>query len=369
MPVVRTGDSLRPPFGPLTWVPLAVAVLLAALLGVTSAREQGVRASDGIFRLKAELKGSASLRWAVQDCELEQGLTGTVISARVTNLVSGSVAIPNFYVELLDARGWVCGTALLSGRCAYGEHTDPFRTGEQRVAHSGTGYLFPASNPVAVRFWLVDASTDRLARTFAARRPPMWSPAVLQPRSFSAEDQRWSRLWLDGKSVKKGTGPIRDLLVAEVEVNRDGHITAVTVARAISENAKAWFLEFMQHRTFSPARSEGEPVPSKALILVRAVVSLHCLRQKAAVPSASPLVLSYLRQLEGGRVEPVTLVLLEPTTPDFLFESALRAGFFSDGGVGAAWTDPSDCQQRNVISAPGPMLRKIIPPAAAETCP
>ena len=346
-----------------------LALLAAIFVVAQSARAAGkAGARRPAITVVPRLQGTVSSGWSVVRATVDEGLTGTDLLLCVRNTSGEPKLGPTFYAEYVDAKGRVCFTAILRRR----DECQPsafLRPGESRTLLGLSFYLFPASIPVTARLWPVSGLAQHGEVGAGRGRPPVEAPATLNSRGFTVGRSAWRRVWLGADVAGEGAAPVADVLLALLDVSPRGSVSRLGVLWAADGGVKRWFLSLMRHHGFSPARRGSARVAGRALVLVRALVSLHCLPQDLTPPSSSPQVAAYLRGLAGTRVPPVTVILLLPARQTYWNGATPHPAYFADPGVGAGWATVMPCVQRSGPVARGPVLRTFIPPEASETCP
>lgn len=193
------------------------------------------------------------------------------------------------------------------------------------------------------------------------------APLILVPSSSLAQED-WQTIWLTSDSAHP-PNPILDLLLAAVAVESK-EVKATKIITASSDSVRAWFEPFIAHHQFRHGLMENADSTRSTLILVRALVSLHCLRQEPWAPRYSGLVVEHVKRLPTADVPPIITVLLEPESRGD-WSQPLLPGHFDVVDVGSGWDVPETKGLQNTPPSRegGPPLRRVSAPPEAYSCP
>jgi hypothetical protein len=336
-------------------------ILLACLL----AASQGLGISSEPESVKVELQGSLAGVWAVRQATVEDNYIGTYSVVEIENVSKEPTVDAAFYGEYFDAAGRFCLAVLFAQDENDEGRAGPFLPGEVRHLRTSTFYLNPASRPARLKLsGLADPILNERGRIRGGTG--VLAPPALEDVTLTGKP--WERVWL-GPELESARGPLLDLVLARVGVDSRGDPKDVEIMGLVSPSARSWFEQYMQQQRFRPARIGSEARDADALILVRAIVSLHCIRQKPWPPRESPAVREYVGRQAGKRLLPIITVILRAVTPDFWEHSA--PDYFEILGISSDWSvaaHPEPAQQ--VHSVPGgPSLQAIVAPPEAYSCP
>ncbi len=301
----RPGGRLPGPLG-------ALAILLVAAAAPAAAQSRAPRGGLGVVRVFSELplvatpRGNIERYWKLADARFEErvGAAGGTIEA--TNVSGVTLRGPLFYAEYLDARGRVCFTLVLySWRT--GSPGGPVGPGQTTRMFGLAPTLFPASRPVAVRVRLLrqdcpspDCSMDR---GDAPLRVPV---APLDGIPGPPDTARLQLL----EAHSAASGPILDLLLAEITVGRSGSVSRVSLLLESDPAVGPWFRELVPLLKLYPAMDGGVRQQASTLVLVRAVLSSDGIGAERFAPRMRPWVVAVTRQLRGPVLPQVLQILL-----------------------------------------------------------
>ena len=244
-------------------------VLVAAflLLSGTSNARSGPNPFSQINRTTVSVKmRGVGQRWKVSRAYLEETLTATTGYLMIENTSTQPLKVANLYAEYYDRFGRFCFSLVFSLDKNLEKKRGPLPPRTIRKLYSIGAFLAPASEPKELRLSLLE---KRLAGVsgIAEDEPPMRAPITIEVRAADDSDQ----LSL-GPEFGLAKGPVLDLVLAEVRVGISGRLETVSVAGAISESVKSWFLKWVAHQVFNTATTDGVPQTGSILLLVRAIV-------------------------------------------------------------------------------------------------
>jgi hypothetical protein len=315
--------------------------------------------------LRVELQGSVAGAWAVHQATARDDYTGMFGVIEIENVSKQATVDAAFYGEYFDASGRFCFPMLFAQDENNEGHAGPFLPGEVRHLRANSFYISPASRPTLLKLSvLFEPIVDERGWITGGAGVP--APPALQDVTLTGKP--WERIWL-GSEVEGAKGPFLDLVLARVGVDSRGYPKDVEIMDSASPSGRSWFQDYIQHQRFRPATVAGEPRDGDVLILVRAIVSLHCLTQKPWPPRESHAVRQYAGRQAGKYLLPVITVILDAVSRDFW--RRLAPDYFEILGIGNQWgvaARPEHAQE--VPEAPtGPTLEAIVPPPEAYSCP
>jgi len=306
--------------------------------------------------------GELTTTWKLTEAKIYESFSGTMGYLRLQNISGAVVKESAFYAEYLDPRNNPCFSLAFSQDQNLERRRGGFQAGEVRTLYASMYYSGPAVRPSSVR--VAPAETEGTRVVFPARI------AFTIPDLLPAAAGRGGSLRLDRSDLEREHGPFVDLGLGLVSVRADGGVRELRILQSRNSSAQAWFETFARVRKFLPSSAEG-PGESEAFLLLRAAVSLRCLKQKGYPARESSLLATAAQNGRGPAIPAVIIVLYEPDEERF-WERPLQGGFH-ELSIGSGPSVPeipasSDLPQSK-RAARGPELRKIVPPPQAYACP
>jgi len=325
----------------------------------------GLAISPPSERLEVDIQHDMSGLWVVHEATVQEDYVGMYAVLKIENASATGTVDAAFYAEYLDASERRCFAMVFAQDENEEGRVGPFLPGEVRHLRSATFYLHPASPPGRLNLRILSAPiADDRGKIRAGGG--VHAPPVL--RSYALTGKPWERIWLDGE-LQGGDAPLLDLVFARVRVDSEGAPKDVEVMNFVGLSARSWFEQFIHNQRFQPAITGTQAIEADMLVLVRAVVSLRCIREKPWPPRESPSVREYVALQAGKDLLPIVTVILNAVTPDFWRHKA--PGYFEVLGVGSDWgvAVSPEFEQEATAGPEGPPLRAIVPPSEAYTCP
>jgi hypothetical protein len=306
--------------------------------------------------------GELKATWKLMEAKISESYSGTIGYLRVQNISGALVKESAFYAEYLDPRNNPCFSLGFSQDQNLEGRRGGFQAGEVRTLYASGYYSGPAVRPSSVR--VGPADTEGTGVVFPARL------AFAIPDLLPATGGRGASLRLDRAELEREHGPFIDLGLGLVSVRADGGVGELRILQSRDSPARAWFETFARVRKFLPY-SSGGPGVSQAFVLLRAAVSLRCMREKGYPARESSLLAIAAQNGRGPAIPAVITVLYVPDEERF-WERPLQGGFH-ESSIGSGPPVPeiptsSDLPQPK-RAARGPELRKIVAPAQAYACP
>jgi hypothetical protein len=305
--------------------------------------------------------------WRVGPARIMEDFGGVLGSVQIQNISPKAVEDSRFYAEYFDAAGRLCFTLTFAQGHNFERRTSPFLPGEVRTLYSLTYALGPAVRPREVVLHVMHQRNEQSPAGETEGSTEVLSPALLLGESTS--NPPWGKLRLP-VAPKGFRGPFVDLVLARVIVGTRGEIEDAAVIQAQTPDLADWFSNFIEHQQFQPATADGVAQESTVLLLVRAIVSRHCVHQTKAPAWDVDWVREYAKSLPMTTVPPVITVYLGPEA-----ESYWDTGFppdFSVVSIGSGWS--ISVSDGNQTAKPGrgpggPALRKVVVPPGSDSCP
>lgn len=348
-----------------------IATWVVLVVGFCSPPLGGQVPPYAVRKLVPKLHGNAESGWKLRRAELHESFSGAMGFLEVENTLNEFREDVQFYAEYLDASGRFCFSFLFkqnqnaqrrTGR------TGRFHPREVRELYASAFYLNPGVEPAQLKVYALSNGGVSISSQSFGGRPTVHFPIMLEGRAVAEAVGR--KLWLEPE-IGGAPGPFWDLLLGKMWVDGEGDLLRTEVSSATGESVRDWFAVFIQQQKFRAARKDGMPRPATALILVRALISLKCLRRIPFPPRESTLVKNYLNGLEEGAVPPVISVLLQPDSSDYWRQPS--PALFETHSVGAGWhaTEGVEAEvpAEGKRSPQGPPLARRDAPSEFYSCP
>jgi hypothetical protein len=315
--------------------------------------------------LKAAPEPEVAEFWSVRNAGLHEGFVETKGYLEVQNISRSAIGDAVFYAEYYDAVGRICFSLIFSLDNNGAGSEGPMARNEVRELYSSAYGLSLASKPERVRIQLLRQSRIDQQNSLSRWYLPLRTPVTVDP---NPKDNQ-VKLVL-GAETAVSSGPLLDLGLAKVSVDRWGEIQRVEVLGAVSDQVKSWFLNFARELSYYPATENGVPGPGEALVMLRVLLSHEGLEDSPLQPRLSPWVQSYVAGLASSVISPVTTIVFQrpptrvkrvnelgwidrPAAPPGVFEAYIQETFWCDSAF--AWVRDSSMPQgkRRELRTPG----------------
>ena len=315
--------------------------------------------------LRVDVQSGISGLWAVHEASIKEDNIGVYTVLEVENVSAVARVGAAFYGEYFDASDRFCFAALFAQDENNEGRSGPFLPGEVRHLRTNTFYISPASRPTRLK---LSRLSDPILDDRGEIRGGAGVLALPALQDVTLTGKPWERIWLDPE-VEGAKGPFLDVILAKVRVDHRGDPEGVEIVSSVSPSARSWFEEYIHQQRFRPAMVGSEVRNADVLILVRAVVSLRCIRQKPWPPREYPPVREYVGRQVGKDLPPVITVMLNAVSRDFW--RRLAPGEFEVLGIGSDWGVPAhpESAQEAPTGPTGLPSEAIVPPPEAYSCP
>lgn len=267
--------------------------------------------------------------WLVQEGSWDEGLFGITARMTVKNISNSTLDGAFWYGELLDGQGRVCFSTVFSQDDKTAT-SGPIRPAESRAIDSHSGALFPASEPVAVRLYLIQQGTPGEPGFFSNPNVLVKAPATSNGSLAVGED-----LVHLPTATQSDDRSFQDLALLKIHTNEDGKIDSLQPLDVTGEDVRSWIMDLVQHKMiFYPATIGGRFVSADSLLMVRKMPSQGDPRALFVPPDRSP----WLKNLMASEpptnpeVPAVTLIMLTrpATTVKTLAGEIIQRGPFPE---------------------------------------
>jgi hypothetical protein len=256
--------------------------------------------------LQVSLDSGLANLWSVRSASLQEDLVGTTGSLKVQNISAATVRDAVFYGEYFDAAGRFCFSLVfsLAHNGAYGNPVDP---GELREIYASSAGLFAASPPKELRLFQMRQDVPEHPYSLMKSDFSLRAPVTI----FGTVRGNADKIDLRSEEAQ-ASGPMLDLVLAELKVDAAGSVRSIDVLNVISGQMEVWFRDFVRHELMLyPATTNGVPVSGRTLLLVRVVPSEKQLAKSQAQAWMSNWVKAYVARSSGDDVPPVTEIVFQ----------------------------------------------------------